>query len=74
MDSPFYTLALASFLVPLHRQSKFIPKVTDLLRSFSWTHILDLGDLSSARDAEAYLLLWLRLFGAMYTGCSTSRS
>ena len=43
-------------------------QVTDLLRSFGWTHILDLGDLSSARGAEAYLLLWLRLFGAMNTG------
>ncbi|HSJ87793.1 MAG TPA: hypothetical protein VK909_11335 [Anaerolineales bacterium] len=129
MDSPFYMLALASFLVPLHTHSTFrstsalfmfgtdslaeqiqraFPqtkvvktlnavtarivvypqevaggdyhgfvsandtdtkvRVTDLLRSFGWIHILDLGDFSSARDVEAYLLLWLCLFGAMNTG------
>jgi 8-hydroxy-5-deazaflavin:NADPH oxidoreductase len=43
-------------------------QVTDLLRSFGWIHIFDLGDLSTARGTEAYILLWVRLFGAMNTG------
>ena len=43
-------------------------QVTDLLKSFGWIHIFDLGDLSTARGTEAYLLLWVRLFGAMNTG------
>jgi 8-hydroxy-5-deazaflavin:NADPH oxidoreductase len=42
-------------------------QVTDLLRSFGWIHIFDLGDLSTARGTEAYLLLWVRLYGAMNT-------
>jgi 8-hydroxy-5-deazaflavin:NADPH oxidoreductase len=43
-------------------------QVTDLLRSFGWIHIFDLGDLSTARGTEAYQLLWVRLYGAMNTG------
>src|SRR5918995_709200 len=43
-------------------------QVTELLRTFGWIHIFDLGDLSTARGTEAYLLLWLRLYGAMNTG------
>jgi predicted dinucleotide-binding enzyme len=43
-------------------------RVTELLRSFGWLHIFDLGDLSTARGTEAYLLLWVRLYGAMNTG------
>lgn len=42
-------------------------QVTDLLRSFGWLHIFDLGDLSTARGSEAYMLLWVRLYGAMNT-------
>ena len=42
--------------------------VTELLRSFGWIHIFDLGDLSTARGAEAYVLLWVRLYGSMNTG------
>jgi len=42
-------------------------QVTDLLRSFGWIHIFDLGDLSTARGTEAYMLLWVRLYGAMNT-------
>jgi 8-hydroxy-5-deazaflavin:NADPH oxidoreductase len=41
--------------------------VADLLRSFGWIHIFDLGDLSTARGAEAYVLLWMRLYGTMNT-------
>jgi predicted dinucleotide-binding enzyme len=43
-------------------------QVVDLLRAFGWTNIFDLGDLSTARGTEAYMLLWVRLFGAMNTG------
>ena len=42
-------------------------QVTELLRSFGWIHIFDLGDLTTARGTEAYMLLWVRLYGAMNT-------
>jgi predicted dinucleotide-binding enzyme len=38
--------------------------VTDLLRSFGWTDVLDLGDLSTARGAELYVGFWARLLPA----------
>ena len=41
--------------------------VTDLLRSFGWTDIVDLGDIATARGPEMYLALWLRMFGALGT-------
>ncbi|MBO9533138.1 MAG: NAD(P)-binding domain-containing protein [Solirubrobacteraceae bacterium] len=36
-----------------------------LLEQFGWSpaQIVDLGDLTAARSAEAYLLLWLKLWG-----------
>ncbi len=39
--------------------------VRSLLESFGWpaNHILDLGDITSARAVEMYLALWLRLWG-----------
>ena len=43
-------------------------QVAELLRSFGWIHIFDLGDLSTARGAEAYLMLWVRLYGSLNTG------
>ena len=39
-------------------------RVGDLLRSFGWRNIVDLGDVTSARGAEMILPLWLRLMGA----------
>jgi predicted dinucleotide-binding enzyme len=42
-------------------------QVIELIRSFGWIHIFDLGDLSTARGTEAYLLLWVRLYGTMNT-------
>jgi predicted dinucleotide-binding enzyme len=43
-------------------------QVTDLLKNgFGWKQVIDLGDITSARGAEMYLLLWLRLFGALQT-------
>jgi predicted dinucleotide-binding enzyme len=37
-------------------------EVAELLRSFGWRDILDLGDIRTARGAEMYLPLWLALF------------
>ena len=39
--------------------------VTELLRSFGWTDIIDLGDVTTARGTEMLLPVWLRLFGAL---------
>ncbi len=36
-----------------------------LEEDFGWQRILDLGDLTSARGTEAWLLLWTRLYGAL---------
>lgn len=43
-------------------------QVTDILKSFGWIHILDLGDITTARGAEMYLPIWLRMWGALGTG------
>ena len=43
-------------------------QVTELLRSFGWRHIIDLGDITTARGPEMYLPLWIRLWGALGTG------
>ena len=42
-------------------------KVKDILRSFGWQQIIDLGDISSARGPEQYLPLWLRLWQSLGT-------
>ena len=39
--------------------------VADLLRSFGWADIIDLGDITTARGTEMMLPVWLRLFGAL---------
>ena len=35
---------------------------------FGWKNVVDLGDITTARGTEAYLLLWVRLYGALKTG------
>lgn len=41
-------------------------QVSDLLVScFGWKHVIDLGDITTARGPEMYLPLWLRLWGAV---------
>lgn len=40
-------------------------QVADLLRSFGRQDIIDLGDLSTARVTKMFMLIWLRLFGAL---------
>jgi predicted dinucleotide-binding enzyme len=42
-------------------------RVTALLREFGWQSVIDLGDITGARGTEAYLLLLLRLWGALGT-------
>ncbi len=39
--------------------------VTELLESFGWVDIIDLGDITTARGTEMLLPVWLRLFGAL---------
>jgi 8-hydroxy-5-deazaflavin:NADPH oxidoreductase len=41
--------------------------VVSLLEDFGHTDVVDLGDLSTARGAEMYLPLWLRLMGSLGT-------
>ncbi len=43
-------------------------RVGEILRSFGWSDILDLGDISSARGPEMYFALWARLWGALQDG------
>jgi 8-hydroxy-5-deazaflavin:NADPH oxidoreductase len=40
-------------------------QVTELLRSFGWTDIIDLGDITTARGTEMLLPIWVRLFGVL---------
>lgn len=42
-------------------------EVSELLRSFGWQTIIDLGDISSARGVEMLLPIWLRLMGTFKT-------
>jgi 8-hydroxy-5-deazaflavin:NADPH oxidoreductase len=42
--------------------------VAEVLKSFGWKDVLDLGDISSARAPEMYMAMWLRLWGATGTG------
>jgi len=38
-------------------------QVTGLLRSFGWSDVIDLGDITTARGPEMYVSLWLRIYG-----------
>ena len=42
-------------------------RVTELLRSFGWRSVINLGDISAARGMEMILPIWLRLMGALKT-------
>jgi predicted dinucleotide-binding enzyme len=43
-------------------------KVTEILKDwFGWTSVIDLGDISTARGTEGYILMWLRLWGTLKT-------
>jgi 8-hydroxy-5-deazaflavin:NADPH oxidoreductase len=41
--------------------------VAELLRSFGWQDIIDLGDITTARGTEMLLPIWLRLMNALGT-------
>jgi 8-hydroxy-5-deazaflavin:NADPH oxidoreductase len=41
--------------------------VTGLLESFGWTDVIDLGDITSSRGPEMYVVLWTRLWMAVGT-------
>jgi 8-hydroxy-5-deazaflavin:NADPH oxidoreductase len=41
--------------------------VTGLLESLGWSDVIDLGDITNARGAEMYVMLWVRLWGALGT-------
>lgn len=45
-------------------------EVKKILNQFGWSdeNIIDLGDISAARAAEAFLLVWIRLLGVTKTG------
>ena len=40
-------------------------RVTELLRSFGWKDIIDLGDITTARGTEMILAIWVRLYGVL---------
>ncbi len=42
-------------------------QVEEILRSFGWKNVIDLGDITTARGTESYVLLWVRLWGTLKT-------
>lgn len=40
-------------------------KVEELLKSYGWRDIIDLGDITTARGTEMLFPIWLRLWGAL---------
>jgi predicted dinucleotide-binding enzyme len=42
-------------------------QVEEILRSYGWKNIIDLGDISTARGAEMMLPMWVRLMDALKT-------
>jgi hypothetical protein len=43
-------------------------QVAELLRSFGWEDIFDLGDITNARGTEMLLPIWVRIFAATQSG------
>lgn len=41
--------------------------VSEIARSYGWKHIIDLGDITTARGTEMLLPIWLRLWSALKT-------
>lgn len=41
--------------------------VTELLKSYGWKHIIDLGDITTARGTEMMMPIWLRLWRSFKT-------
>lgn len=42
-------------------------KVTEILKSYGWKNIIDLGDITTARGTEMLMPMWLRLWGTLKT-------
>lgn len=43
-------------------------QVSEILKGwFGWKSVRDLGDITAARGTEAYVLLWVRLWGSLQT-------
>lgn len=43
-------------------------RVSAILRDwFGWKHVVDLGDITTARGTESYVALWVRLYGTLKT-------
>jgi predicted dinucleotide-binding enzyme len=42
-------------------------KVSEVLRSFGWKSLIDLGDISNARGTESLMPIWMRLWGVLKT-------
>lgn len=42
-------------------------KTVEILKSFGWKNIIDLGDITAARGMEMILPIWLRLWGTLQT-------
>jgi hypothetical protein len=43
-------------------------KVAELLKSFGWTDIMDLGDISAAHGPEMYMGMWVSLYISLQNG------
>jgi hypothetical protein len=41
--------------------------VIEVLRSFGWNDIIDLGDITTARGTEMLMPIWMRLYGLFGT-------
>ena len=41
--------------------------VTEILKSYGWKHIIDLGDITTSRGTEMMMPFWLRLWGTLKT-------
>jgi predicted dinucleotide-binding enzyme len=41
--------------------------VTDLLKAFGWSTVIDLGDITGARGTEQFIVLWFRLMVTLGT-------
>src|SRR5439155_131627 len=42
-------------------------KVAEILRSFGWKRVIDLGDITTARGVEMVVPVWVQLMAAMKT-------
>jgi predicted dinucleotide-binding enzyme len=42
-------------------------EVTKILNSYGWQHVIDLGDITTARGTEMLMPFWLRMWGSLQT-------